>query len=93
MVGLGFGLAWIAYTGMIWGVSLLKGWDLSLGEIASIGHPYSGTWPPPIAPNTVVFPTGQAATKTTAVSKTTGGKPGTVTPGGGGTAGPPEVAV
>lgn len=38
----------------------------ALGNVASVGAGKVGTWPPAIAPNTVIIPSGTPATSTTA---------------------------
>lgn len=48
MIVVGFGLAWASYTAMFWGWSMVKGYNLTLGQIVS-PKPYSGAWPPAAA--------------------------------------------
>jgi len=52
----GYGIAW---TGHLWN----KGYNLSFKEIWWPGA-YTGTWPPPIAPDTVIIPTGTGSAPT-----------------------------
>jgi hypothetical protein len=60
MIAVGFGLAWIGYTLGYWGLSMVKGWDLSFSQIASPTSYYKGAWPPPTAPNTILIPNGKS---------------------------------
>jgi hypothetical protein len=79
-------LAWLGYTGVFWGYSLVSGWNLSFSSIVSPTAYYGSTgqvWPPPTASNTVVFPNGSAndssansANVTTAASTTADVAPG-----------------
>jgi hypothetical protein len=65
VIVVGFALGWVGYVAFTWGYSLVKGYDLSFSEIASPTNYYKGKWPPPLAPNTVIIPNGQAASATT----------------------------
>lgn len=47
MPAIGFGILWGGYTLMFWGYTLIKGYDISLGEIV-IPKKYKGKWPPSI---------------------------------------------
>ena len=50
MIAIGMGIAWLGYSVSLWGWCLLKGYDVTLGQIMSPAHPYgsgkSQTWPP-----------------------------------------------
>jgi hypothetical protein len=95
MVGIGFGLLWVGYTGGFWAYCLLKGYNVTLGQVVSYSHPYSGPWPPPPVPTDLVFP-GTAPPSTSTIAKKGGGTPKKPAPKGkcgGSTVGPPVVAV
>ena len=64
MIVIGMGLGWVGYA-LAWrGFALVKGWNLSTGQIISPTKYYKGAWPPPLAPDTAIFPTGKAASTT-----------------------------
>lgn len=65
MIALGIAVAWAGYGILSNGYYWLKGYDLSWGQIWSPGGYYKGTWPPQIAPNTTLIPTGQSGTSGT----------------------------
>jgi len=71
MVVIGFGLAFVSYTFGLYGWSLVRGYNLTLKQLISPTAFYTGTWPPPKAGNTDIFPTGKASdTQTTAFTVT-----------------------
>lgn len=72
MIVVGFGLGWIGYTLLVTGYSWVKGYDLSFSQIASPTNYYKGTWPPPLAPDTVIIPNGTAATTAQKTAHKTG---------------------
>ena len=75
MIAIGFGLAWVGYTLVFYGHSLVKGYNLSfLQQVSPTGY-YTGAWPPGLAGGQNVFPSGTAADNATG---------GTATPTGGG---------
>jgi hypothetical protein len=53
---IGFGLGWLGYGLLFYGVSLVKGYDLSFSEVFSPKSYYKGSWPPAAAPDTSIFP-------------------------------------
>lgn len=64
MVWIGFGLVWLGYTGGLYGWSLVRGYNNSLGDLIS---PVNWKWSTEKAGNTQIFPSGNAAgTVTTA---------------------------
>jgi hypothetical protein len=67
------GLGWLGYALGLWGWSLLRGYNITLGQLMSPLHPYSGAWPPPFLPSTQTLPGKQtaAATTTTAAAPST----------------------
>jgi hypothetical protein len=70
-------LVWAGYATGLWGYCLVRGYDLTLGDLMSPLHPYSGPWPPPQIPDGQFMPGGKAkaAAATTAPGA---GSPGTV---------------
>jgi hypothetical protein len=60
------GLGWLGYTLGLWGYSLLRGYNVTPGQLMSPLHPYTGAWPPAAIPNTQVLPGKQQATQSTA---------------------------
>jgi hypothetical protein len=82
MLVIGFSLSWIGYTLGFWGHSLIKGYNLSFKQIASPSSYYKGSWPPPLAGNSVIIPDGTAtaeldAARAPAVSASTTSKTST----------------
>lgn len=61
MVAVGMGLLWATYTVMLYGYTLVRGYDITLVQMAKPGT-FSATWPPPIAPNTELIPSGKSST-------------------------------
>lgn len=64
MIAIPLLLIWAGYAAGFWGVSLLKGWNLSLKQIISPAGYYAGKWPPAQAGNTVIIPDGTQASLT-----------------------------
>lgn len=54
MPAIGMGMLWAAYTLGFWGFTLVKGYDIGIGEIVVPGR-YKKAWPPPL----VVDPAGR----------------------------------
>ena len=78
MPAIAFGLGWLGYTVTLYGVALLKGWNITFGQMISPTKPYGSqkgqSWPPPQIGNTAVLPSDNAvstAAKTNAKSTTT----------------------
>ncbi len=61
MIAIGVFLAWAAFGLGVWGVALIKGWNLGAADIWSPTGYYRGKWPPATAGNTVIIPDGSAA--------------------------------
>lgn len=61
MIAVGVGLVWAGYSFGLWGYCLIRGYDVTLTELVNPVHVYQH-WPPPIAPPTVIIPTGSPAT-------------------------------
>ena len=61
---------------MEYGLSLIRGWNITFGQLVSPTHPYGSKagqkWPPPLLPNTVVVPGGAGSA---AAAPTAAGKP------------------
>lgn len=50
--------AWSDYLVGLWGYCLLRGYDVTIAELANPLHPYAGKWPPPQIGPGRVFPAG-----------------------------------
>lgn len=61
MIAIGVFLAWAAFGLGVWGVALIKGWNLGFVDIWSPAGYYRGKWPPALAGNTVIIPDGSKA--------------------------------
>ena len=65
MVGIGMLLGWAGYSLGLFGWTMIRGYDVTLGQLMSPLHPYgSGTgqpWPPAPMPGTQIWPGGTAA--------------------------------
>ena len=66
MIAIAMGLAWASYTLMLWGYTLIKGYNISLIQLVNPVHNYTGAWPPQVAGNTVIIPDGTKASLVTA---------------------------
>src|SRR5262249_32016594 len=84
MVWLGFGIMWAAYTTGLYGYSLIRGYNLTLAQMASPAHWYTGKWPPAAAGNEQIFPTGDKAGAHTTALVLANAPAGTATDSGGG---------
>ncbi len=78
MPAIGMGLGWLGYALGLWGWSLLRGYNVTLGQLMSPTHPYAGAWPPPLLPNTQTLPGKQQPTQ---VATTAATAPATAAPG------------
>jgi hypothetical protein len=54
-------MIWAGYSLTLFGWSLWRDYDVTLGQLASPLHPYSGPWPPPLIPAGQFWPAGQPA--------------------------------
>jgi hypothetical protein len=89
MIGIAMVIAWLGYSADFWGYSLIKGWNLSFKDLMSPTAYYKGTWPPPVAGNTVVLPDGTSSSlistadyqTSNASSSTSGNSPQSSAPG------------
>jgi hypothetical protein len=66
MVAVAFLLIWSGYGLADFGWCLFKDYDITLGQLLSPLHPYSGAWPPPSIPSTQIWPGGATAAASTA---------------------------
>lgn len=65
MVAIGMLLVWGGYSVSLWGWCLLRGYDVTFGQITSPANPYGSKagqpWPPAQIPANLIFPgTGPA---------------------------------
>lgn len=64
MLAVGMLLTWAGYSAGLWGWCLLRGYDVTMGQLMSPAHPYlSGKgqrWPPPMIADDVIFPGGRS---------------------------------
>lgn len=74
MLPAGMLLMWAGYSVSLWGWCLLRGYDVTLGQLMSPTHPYGSgkgqPWPPKLIGPDVIWPGGRSAT-------TAGGAAGT----------------
>ena len=74
MLAAGMLIMWTGYSVSLWGWCLLRGYDVTLGQLMSPAHPYGSgkgqKWPPPLMGSDVIFPGGRtpAAPASTAPS-------------------------
>jgi hypothetical protein len=65
VVAVGMLLVWGGYSVSLWGWCLLRGYDVTFGQITSPSNPYGSKgqpWPPAQIPANLIFPgTGNAA--------------------------------
>ena len=92
MVWLGFGLGWMGYAVGLYGYALVRGYNLTLAQMASPTKWYQGKWPPAAAGNEQILPTGNAAGIATTALVVANAPAGTATAGSGGGAAPGQPA-
>ncbi len=61
MIAIAMALGWASYTLMLWGYTLLRGYNISLVQLVNPVHNYTGQWPPAAAGNSVIIPDGTSA--------------------------------
>jgi hypothetical protein len=66
MVAVGMLMIWAGYSVGLFGWGLVRDYDLTLAQLCSPAHPYSGAWPPASIPPTQVYPGKQAESATAA---------------------------
>lgn len=83
MIALGMAGTLVGYTLSLWGYCLVKGYDITFGQLVNPAHVF--TWPkkPPMIPNTQVTPGGTQNPPSTTAASTTSTGPMTGTPSGG----------
>lgn len=71
MLPAGMLIVWAGYSVSLWGWCLLRGYDVTLGQLMSPMHPYGSgkgeKWPPKRLPDDVIFP-GRAAAASAAAN-------------------------
>ena len=86
MLAVGMLLIWGGYSVSLWGWCLLRGYDVTMGQLMSPLHPYGDgkgeTWPPPPIGDDVVFPGGRSSS--TAASGNSGNAPSSSSTGAAG---------
>ena len=91
MLPVGMLLVWAGYSVSLWGWCLIRGYDVTLGQLMSPAHPYGAgkgqAWPPPLMSADQIFPgknTGASAPTGAASSAPTrtGTPSGKLGPGG-----------
>lgn len=80
MIAVGMLMTWAGYSVSLWGWCLLRGYNVTLGQLMSPTHPYGSAknqpWPPGLIPDSQVFP-GKAAAAPAASSSGTSTASGT----------------
>jgi hypothetical protein len=68
MLPVGMLLTWAGYSVSLWGWCLIRGYNVTLGQLMSPAHPYGSgkgeAWPPPLMSPNQIFPgknTGESA--------------------------------
>jgi hypothetical protein len=62
MPAIGMGLAWAGYTGCLWAYCLIRGYDVTLGQLVNPVHVLNWkTATAQLTPNTQIVPGGQNA--------------------------------
>ena len=63
MLAVGMLITWAGYSLTLWGWCLIRGYDVTLGQLMSPAHPYGSgkdqPWPPPLIGPDVIFPGGR----------------------------------
>ena len=75
-------LVWAGYGVGLWGWCLVRDYDVTLGQLFSPTHPYSGAWPPAAIPSGQTWPGAPAASSGTAASTSTAPAASNSTSGG-----------
>lgn len=72
MLAVGMLLGWAGYSVSLWGWCLIRGYDVTLGQLMSPTHPYGSgkgqTWPPPLMGPDVIFPGGRSGKSSSSAS-------------------------
>jgi len=64
MVAVGMLMSWLGYALGLEGWCLFRDYDVTLGQLMSPLHPYSGPWPPAPIPAGQIWPGGTTAAST-----------------------------
>ncbi len=60
MAAIGFGLLWAGYAVSFWGYTLIRGYNVTFGQLVNPVHPYGTVkgqpWPPPRIPQGQLLP-------------------------------------
>ena len=79
MLAAGMLIMWTGYSVSLWGWCLLRGYDVTLGQLMSPAHPYGSgkgqKWPPPRMGPDVIFPGGRTPAAPAASSPGGGASP------------------
>lgn len=99
MLPVGMVLVWAGYSVGLWGWCLIRGYNVTLGQLMSPTHPYGSgkgqAWPPPLMSPNQIFPgknTGQSA-PAAAGAKPSGGNAAAGLPAPSGRLGPGGTVV
>lgn len=71
MIAIGMVMGWLGYTTVLYGYCLIKGYDITFGELANPAHVF--VWPakPPMIPANQVTPGGTTAGASNVAGSTT----------------------
>ena len=83
---IGMLLTWAGYSVSLWGWCLLRGYNVTLGQLMSPVHPYGSAkgqpWPPPLMGSDQIFPgKGQASATGTGTAPPSSAAPAQPVPG------------
>jgi hypothetical protein len=100
MLPVGMLLTWAGYSVGLWGWCLIRGYNVTLGQLMSPAHPYGSAkgqaWPPPLMSPNQIFPgknTGESAPVAKAAPKSAGGNAAAGLPAPSGRIGPGGTVV
>ena len=81
MLAVGMLLTWAGYSVTLWGWCLIRGYDVTLGQLMSPTHPYGSgkgqAWPPPVMSPDVIFPGARSGKASAAASSAAASSSGT----------------
>lgn len=79
MLAIGMVIVWGGYSVSLWGWCLLRGYNVTLGQLMSPTHPYGSgkgqAWPPPLMGSDVIFPGGRSGPGPGAAAPSSAGSP------------------
>lgn len=74
MAAIGFGLVWGGWAIGFWGYCLIRGYNITFGQLVNPVHPYGSkkgeAWPPPLIPKGSLLPGKQQQASTAAAVQT-----------------------